>query len=65
MLGENEALLEFKKDENPEVRVEVALALGSVKSATYVRALLKMLSDPYEEVRLAARKSLDNINKRE
>jgi HEAT repeat protein len=63
MLGEHTALIEFKKDENPELRREVAQALGSVNSATSVRALLKLLSDPFEEVRLAARKSLDRLNK--
>ena len=63
MLGENGALIHFKKDENPEVRTEVALALGSVNSNTSIRALLKMLSDPFEEVRLAARKSLAVLNR--
>ena len=63
MLGDNRALIQFKKDENPEVRTEVALALGSVNSNTSIRALLKMLSDPYEEVRMAARRSLASLNK--
>ncbi|MEW6109658.1 MAG: HEAT repeat domain-containing protein [Nitrospirota bacterium] len=62
MLGENEALIKFRNDENPEVRTEVALALGMINSATSVRALLKMLSDPFEEVRQAARKSLDSLD---
>ena len=63
MLGENGALIQFKKDEDPGVRTEVAQALGSVNSSTSVRALLKMLSDPFEEVRLAARKSLSALKK--
>ncbi|MDH4230776.1 MAG: HEAT repeat domain-containing protein [Nitrospirota bacterium] len=63
MLGENRALIEFTKDENPGVRTEVAQALGSVNSSDSVRALLKMLSDPFEEVRLAARKSLSALKK--
>jgi HEAT repeat protein len=63
MLGEHSALIQFKKDENPEVRREVAQALGSLNSPTTVRALLKMLSDPFEDVRLAARKSLDKLSK--
>jgi len=63
MLGENGALIRFKKDENPEVRREVALALGSVNSNTSIRALLKMLSDPLEDVRLAARRSLTALNR--
>lgn len=61
MLGENEALIQFKKDEDHGVRTEVAIALGSVNTAASARALLKMLSDPYEEVRLAARRSLDSL----
>jgi HEAT repeat protein len=63
MLGENTALIQFRKDEHPGVRTEVAQALGSVNSSTSVRALLKMLSDPFEEVRLAARKSLSALKK--
>jgi HEAT repeat protein len=61
MLGENRALMQFNKDENPDVRTEVALALGSVYSASSVRALLNMLSDPFDEVRFAARTSLGKM----
>lgn len=63
MLDENMALLQFAEDDDPEVRAEVALGLASVHLARASNALSKMLQDPYEEVRLAARKSLDIINK--
>jgi HEAT repeat protein len=62
MLGEDRALLHFKKDENPDVRTEVALALGSLNSDSSASALLKMLSDPSEDVRISARRSLDKLN---
>jgi HEAT repeat protein len=58
MIGENKALLQFADDDDVEVRTEVALALGTLDMERAARALEKMLSDPYEEVRQAARKSL-------
>ncbi len=61
MLGENIALLQFAEDDDPEVRTEVALGLASIHMERANKALVKMLEDPYEEVRLAARKSLDSI----
>lgn len=63
MLDANMALLQFAEDADPEVRTEVALGLASVHLERAHEALLKMLQDPYEEVRLAARKSLDIINR--
>ena len=61
MLNENMALLQFTEDDDPEVRTEVALGLASVPMERATRALSKMLKDPHEEVRLAARKSLGLI----
>lgn len=58
MIGENRALLQFAGDEDPEVRVEVALALCTVDLDRAAQELRKMLSDPCDEVRQAAGKSL-------
>lgn len=58
MLHAEQALIEFADDEDPEVRTEVALALGSVEAAEAEGLLLTMLADPHEEVQLAARRSL-------
>jgi HEAT repeat protein len=58
MIGEPKALLQFAGDEDPEVRAEVALAIGSLGLERAVRTLHEMLSDECEEVRLAARKGL-------
>jgi HEAT repeat protein len=67
MMEENKALLQFAADEDPEVRAEVALALGSVDLKRSRTTLDRMLSDPCEEVRHAARKSLSafDIDKHE
>jgi HEAT repeat protein len=46
-----------------EVRTEVALVIGSIPLERAAKALSKMLEDPEEEVRLAARKSLDSRRK--
>ncbi len=62
MVGEGKALLQFAEDEDPEVRTEVALALGSLDLERAVRALKRMLSDPHEEVRRAAHKSLAGMH---
>jgi len=62
-IGENDALLEFARDEDPEVRTEVALALGSLASEKAVHALKKMLTDTSEEVRISAEKSLRSIQR--
>jgi len=63
MLDENIALLQFAEDDDPEVRTEVALVIGSIPLERAAKALSKMLGDPEEEVRLAARKSLDSRRK--
>ncbi|MBI5640139.1 MAG: HEAT repeat domain-containing protein [Nitrospirae bacterium] len=62
MIGENKALLQFAEDGDPEVRAVVALALGSVDMERAVRTLRQMLSDPSEEVRLAAGRSLSRMS---
>lgn len=59
MAGENMALLQFADDYDPEVRAEVAIAMRGLKTSSAIGHLLKMLDDPYEEVREAARRSLD------
>lgn len=63
MLGEQDALLQFADDSDPEVRTEVALALGSVALPRAVQTLESMLQDPEEEVRMAARRSLEKKEK--
>jgi HEAT repeat protein len=62
MIGEGKALLQFAEDEDSEVRTEVALALVSLDLERSALALTKMLSDPHEEVRKAARKSIERLN---
>jgi HEAT repeat protein len=61
MVGASRALLQFAADEDPEVRAQVALSLGSVDLERAASTLSGMLSDPYEEVRLAAERSLANL----
>lgn len=56
MAGEHIALLQFCNDEDPEVRVEVTLALEEIDSARAKEILLAMMDDPDDEVRMAARK---------
>lgn len=55
MLGEQTSLLQFSDDADPEVRTEVALALGAVKIARATGVLQNMMNDPVEEVRIAAK----------
>jgi HEAT repeat protein len=62
MLGEGNALLRFADDDDPEVRVEVALAIGDLKTARAKEALLKLQQDDIEEVRAAAGLSLRKYN---
>jgi HEAT repeat protein len=62
MIGEGKALLQFAEDEDPEVRTEVALALGSLDLERAVLALERMLSDPHDEVRKAACKSFGKVH---
>ena len=59
MLGQNASLLQFAGDSDPEVRTEVALALGSVSLPQAAQTLESMLRDPAEEVRIAAKRSLE------
>ena len=63
MMGEHKALLQFADDDDAEVRTEVALAIGRVDMERAVTALNKMLSDPHEEVRQAAQRSLRRFGK--
>ncbi len=63
MLDEHEALLQFSRDYDPEVRVEVVLALARINSAETVGILSRMLEDPDEEVRIAAHKISRGIRK--
>ncbi len=64
MIGESKALLQFADDDDPEVRTEVAFALGSLQMDRANRELKKMLADPNDEVRLAAEKSTEGREKR-
>jgi len=57
MMGEHAALLQFSNDHDPEVRVEVALAAGTIHSSRSDEILMRMLDDPEDEVRLAAQKA--------
>lgn len=61
MIGEDMALLQFADDGDPEVRTEVALALGSLDLERATLALTKMLCDPHEEVREAATRSIGKM----
>jgi HEAT repeat protein len=61
MLGENHALLKFADDDDPEVRTEVALAIGALKTSKAKDILLILEQDEAEEVREAARLSLKNF----
>jgi len=60
MIGEQEALMQFANDENDEVRAEVALAIGSLRTPEVPEALQALSRDPVEEVRAAALLSLRN-----
>jgi HEAT repeat protein len=59
MLGEQPALLQFAGDADPMVRTEVALALGAVRIPRAAQVLRSMLHDPEEDVRTAARRSIE------
>jgi HEAT repeat protein len=65
MIGEGKALLQFADDEDPEVRTEAALALGSLLIKRAEQTLGRMLSDPSDEVRAAAEQSLALLKKGE
>ncbi len=57
-LGGYTGLKEFMDDPDPEVRTEVALALGFLDEPEARQLLQMMTEDPEEEVRMAAKKSL-------
>ncbi|MDO9287610.1 MAG: HEAT repeat domain-containing protein [Thermodesulfovibrionales bacterium] len=60
MLGENTALLRFAGDDDAEVRTEVALAIGSLKTPKAIETLMILEQDTIDEVRAAAQLSLRN-----
>jgi HEAT repeat protein len=60
MTGEKEALILFANDEDDEVRAEVALALGQLRTSEAAEALQALSRDPVEEVQAAALLSLIN-----
>ncbi|MFZ2197314.1 MAG: HEAT repeat domain-containing protein, partial [Thermodesulfovibrionales bacterium] len=60
MIGEKEALMLFANDEDAEVRAEVALAIGSLRTPEVPETLQKLSRDPVGEVRAAALVSLGN-----
>ena len=60
MLGENSALLRFAGDDDAEVRTEVALAIGNLKTPKATETLLMLEQDAIDEVRAAAQLSLRN-----
>jgi HEAT repeat protein len=62
-IGESDDMLEFAGDDDPEVRTEVALALGAPGSDRAAATLKKMLTDISEEVRIAAEKSLRSLHR--
>jgi HEAT repeat protein len=57
-LEAHNVLIEFFDDIDPEVRTEVALALGFINSEEADKILSDMLDDPEDEVRMAAEKSI-------
>jgi HEAT repeat protein len=60
MAGEKEALMLFARDEDDEVRAEVALAIGRLRTPEAAEALRALSRDPIEEVQAAALLSLRN-----
>ncbi len=60
MAGANEALMPFAMDEDNEVRAEVALAIGRLRTPEAARVLQALSRDPVEEVQAAALISLRN-----
>lgn len=63
MAEENEALLLFAGDDDAEVRVEAALALGCLKTGEAEGMLMLLAHDPAEEVRAAALVSLKKLGR--
>ena len=60
MTGAKETLMLFAGDEDNEVRAEVALAIGQIRTPEAAEALQALSRDPVEEVRAAALLSLRN-----
>ncbi len=58
IIGADQELSAFFEDDDPEVRTEAALALGSLERSAAEPLLMKMLADNHEEVQAAARRSL-------
>jgi HEAT repeat protein len=63
MIGEKEALMLFVNDADDEVRTEVALAVGPLRTPEVREALQTLGRDPVEEVRAAALLSLGNFER--
>ncbi|MDP2167529.1 MAG: HEAT repeat domain-containing protein [Thermodesulfovibrionales bacterium] len=63
MLGEQAALVQFAEDNDPEVKVEAVLALGRIPTQRSVLLLSKMLSDPEEEIRSAAKRAIEDLKR--
>ncbi|OGW40357.1 MAG: hypothetical protein A2Y97_10540 [Nitrospirae bacterium RBG_13_39_12] len=60
MMGEKESLMLFADDEDDEVRTEVALAIGALRTPQAAEMLQTLSRDPSEEVRTAALLALKN-----
>lgn len=63
MIGEKETLMLFVGDEDDEVRAEVALAIGSLRTPEVPEVLQTLSRDPAKEVRAAALLSLRNFER--
>ena len=63
MMGEKETLMLFVDDEDDEVRAEVALAIGLLRTPEVSKMLQTLSRDPVEEVRAAALLSLRNFER--
>jgi HEAT repeat protein len=61
MTGGASLLFPFAADDDPEVRTEVAVAMGPLGTAEAKAALLKLAADPADEVRTAARQALERF----
>jgi HEAT repeat protein len=61
MTGGVSLLLPFVGDDDPEVRTEVAVAIGPLRTGEAKAALQTLASDPAEEVRTAARQALERF----
>lgn len=61
MLGAYRELLGFSGDDSAGVRTEVALGAAELDGEVSIRTLRALLDDPAEEVRMAARRSLDTL----